>query len=84
MIYLLLAVVSSTMIAIVMRFSGRKVKANLSMLAMNYLTCLLLAAAYAGFRVFPAAQSGMPMTAVMGAFNGVLYLLGFVLLQYNR
>ncbi len=83
MLYLLLAIASSAMIAIIMRISARRVKANICMLAANYLTCLLLAAGYAGFRLFPLRSPGFPITLGMGAFNGVLYLLGFLLLQYN-
>lgn len=83
MLYLLLAIASSAMIAIIMRISAPRVKANICMLAANYLTCLLLAAGYAGFRLFPLRSPGFLMTLGMGAFNGVLYLLGFMLLQYN-
>ena len=83
MIYLLLAIISSAMIAVLMRVSAHKVTSNISMLAMNYLTCLLLAAVYAEFRVFSFDRTGFPMTVTMGLFNGMLYLLGFVLLQYN-
>ncbi len=83
MIYLLLAIASSGMIAVIMRISSHKVKANISMLAVNYVTCLLLAALYAGFQVFPLQSPGFSAAVGMGAVNGVLYLLGFVLLQYN-
>lgn len=83
MLYLLLAIASSAMIAVIMRISSRTVKANVSMLAANYLTCLLLAAGYAGFQVLPLRSPGFPATVGMGTVNGVLYLAGFVLLQYN-
>lgn len=79
MVYLLLAIASSATIAIVMRISARSVKANISMLAVNYITCLLLSAVYAGFQVFPVH----PTAVTMGIGNGILYLSGFVLLQYN-
>ncbi len=83
MVYLVLAIASSAMIAVIMRISSRRVKGNISMLAMNYLTCLLLGAWYAGFQLFPARSPGFPVTVEMGAVNGILYLAGFVLLQYN-
>lgn len=83
MIYLLLAIASSAMIAVIMRISSRWVRGNIRMLAMNYLTCLLLGAWYAGFQLFPVRSVGFPVTAGMGAVNGILYLAGFVLLQYN-
>ncbi len=83
MAYLFLAIASSALIAIIMRISSRTVRGNISMLAMNYLTCLLLGAFYAEFHLFPVRSAGFPVTAAMGAFNGILYLAGFVLLQYN-
>jgi drug/metabolite transporter (DMT)-like permease len=83
MLYLLLAILSSALIAVIMRLSSGKVRANLSMLAANYLVCLLLAAICGNFMVFPKDQPGFSMTVLMGMGNGALYLLGFVLLQYN-
>lgn len=83
MLYLILAIVCSALIAIIMRLSARTVTANISMLAANYITCLLLAAGYAGFQIFPLHAPGFSSAVGMGAVNGVLYLLGFVLLQYN-
>lgn len=83
MLYLLLAIASSSLIAVIMRISSRRVTANISMLAANYLTCMLLAAVYARFRVFPIHSPGFFTTVGMGAVNGILYLLGFILLQYN-
>ncbi len=83
MVYLLLAIASSATIAIIMRISAQKVKAGISMLAVNYITCLLLSAVYAGFQVFPIQDPGFPTVVTMGAVNGLLYLAGFVLLQYN-
>lgn len=83
MVYLLLAIASSAMIAIIMRISARWVKGSISMLAVNYLTCLLLGAGFAGFQLFAPGRSGLPVTVAMGGFNGLVYLAGFVLMQYN-
>ncbi len=83
MIYLILAIVSSATIAVIMRISSHRVTSNMSMLATNYLTCLLLGALYAGFQLFPIRSHSFSTTVVMGAVNGILYLAGFVLLQYN-
>ncbi len=83
MLYLILAIASSAMVAIIMRLSAGKVRSNITMLATNYLTCLLLGAWYAGFHLFPFRSSGFSATVAMGAFNGILYLSGFILLQYN-
>ena len=83
MFYLILAIASSAMIAVIMRISSRAVKGNISMLAINYLTCLLLGAWYAGFQLFPFRSPDFPLTVGMGTVNGMLYLAGFVLLQYH-
>ena len=83
MIYLLLAVLSSTMISVLMRHSSGKVSANLSMLAVNYLVCALLGAVYAGFEVALPQAPGFYMAVCLGIISGVLYLSGFVVFQAN-
>lgn len=83
MVYLCLAVLSSTAISFIMRTSTGKVSARLSMLGINYLVCSLLGAVYAGFDLLPAGASGFSFTAIAGAVSGILYLGGFVLFQWN-
>lgn len=83
MIYLILAVVCGALISVIMRLSTEKVTGNVSMLAMNYVTCLVVAGIYTGFgNLFP---QGVPLgsTLGMGIVNGILYLAAFVLLQLN-
>lgn len=46
MIYLILAVISSTAISVVMRLSDKYVKNNMTMFASNYLICGLLSFAF--------------------------------------
>jgi len=70
-------------VSIIMRLSDRKVTGNIAMLTVNYLMCVVVAAAYAGFgNLFPAT-GGLPGALLMGSINGLLYLGGFVLLQIN-
>lgn len=83
MLYLILAIVSSAMISIVMRLSEGKVRGRLTMLAVNYLMCLLLAGFYTGFESVFLSGVSLWGTLGMGAVNGFLYLMGFVLLQLN-
>lgn len=83
MVYLCLAVLSSTAISFIMRISTNKISARLSMLGINYLVCSLLGAVYAGFNLLPAGASGLGFTAIVGAVSGILYLGGFVLFQWN-
>ncbi len=81
--YLLLAILSSSLVSIVMRLTKGRVKNEQSLLAVNYLTCMLIGGAYMGFEnvLTPAAGSAWPLG--LGALTGTLYLLGFVLLQYS-
>lgn len=81
MFYLILAILSSSMVAIVMRLSSNKITNNISMLAVNYVICALLAAGYCGFGALFPKDSGTGQTLGMGFFNGFTYMLGFVLLQ---
>ena len=82
MLYLVLAVLASTMVSVVMRLSTGKVKNNMSMLAGNYVVCTLLSVANAGGNLLtpPEALAG---TIGMGIINGILYLFSFLLLHYN-
>ena len=83
MINLLLAVLCSAAISLVMRLSTDKVKANVSMLAMNYLMCLLIAGCYTGWgNLFPK-EEGIGTAMLLGGAQGALYLVAFVLLQLN-
>ena len=83
MLYLLLAIVSSALVSIIMRLSTDKVQNNISMLATNYLMCSTVAAAYTGFgNLFPQTDT-LGACLGMGVFQGILYLLSFILLQVN-
>lgn len=83
MLFLCLAIVSSCAIALLMRISSDKISAKLSMLGVNYLICTLLSAGYAGFDLICPEVSGFPVAIGMGLFNGILFLGGFVLCQWN-
>lgn len=83
MIYLILAIACSTLISVIMRISSDKVTGNVSMLAMNYLMCVVVAALYTGLdQLFPQVAA-LPQTLTMGAVHGILYLSSFVLFQHN-
>lgn len=84
MIYLLLAIVFSAMISLVMRLSEKYVKSSLLMLAMNYLMCAVMAALYVGKAPFlPKDTQGFPLTLLLGAIGGVIYLGAFLLMRFN-
>ena len=83
MAYLLLAIASSAMVSIFMRLSEEKITHNIAMLVMNYLMCSVLSAVYAGIGSLLDLGPQLYITAGMGVFNGVMYLVSFVLLQVN-
>lgn len=81
MLYLLLAVLSSTLVSVLMRLSGKYSKNGMTMLASNYAMCLVAAGVLAGWPLFPEGE-GLGLTLGLGAVNGVMYLAGFVLLRW--
>ena len=81
MLYLILAIISSALVSVTMRVSQRFCRNNLTMLAANYVMCAVAAAFLAG-GVLPAGE-GSALALSLGGFCGLLYLLGFVLLQWN-
>lgn len=81
MLDLILAIILSAMIAILMRLSEQKKQQDIAMLAVNYLTCTVLAAAAVPWVSLPT--EGLGLTAAMGTVNGLLYLTSFVLLKVN-
>ena len=83
MVFLLLAVLSSSLISVIMRLSADKVKGSLSMLAVNYVICMSLSAVYAGFDVLPVKAEGFSAALGLGVLGGVLFLAAFVLMQRN-
>lgn len=83
MIYLFLAIVASALITVTMRVGSRYSRNRFSLLAVNYVTCALLAWAFTGsFNVFPAGEGALRV-GFLGLGSGVLYLVSFLLLQWN-
>jgi drug/metabolite transporter (DMT)-like permease len=83
MLFLLLAIFSSSLISILMRVSSNRISANLSMLAINYFVCALLGFGYTGFHPAAPASPGFSTMLVLGILSGALYLGGFMLFQHN-
>lgn len=84
MLYLMLAILSSSMVSIVMRLSERKADNRIALLVMNYCMCALLGAGFTGMQnLFIPSAPGFLKTMGMGCFNGMLYLASFMLLQIN-
>lgn len=83
MFHLLLAIASSALVSIAMRLSGPRVQRGTAMLCVNYLICLFFAWVYTGFAVPVPQVPGVSQALLLGAVNGVLFLSGFVVLQWN-
>ena len=83
MLYLVLTIVSSSMISIVMRISENHIQGKVSMLAANYVTCILLSWMWMGFGdVYPLVE-GRTLTLALGVINGIFYVAGLLLMQSN-
>lgn len=84
MLYLILAMLSGLLVSVLMRVSEKHIRNNVSMLAMNYVMCTLMALFFTrGVRLFPAESDGFGLTIALGAVNGALYLGAFLLLQWS-
>lgn len=83
MIYLILAIVSSALVSIVMRVSGKYVRGNYGILAVNYVICATMAAFLSGVtNLFPKIE-GSEFTLGLGVVTGFLYLAGLLLVKIN-
>ena len=83
MLYLILAICSSAMISVVMRLSGKYIKNDLGLTAVNYAVCTLLAAVYTGPARLIPVHEGSGFALWLGVASGGLYLAGLLLLQRN-
>lgn len=83
MVYLLLAILCSSLVSLVMRVAQTKTQSSVGLLAANYMTCALMAAVAADPATLLTPAEGMGITVALGVINGGLYLGGFLLLQWN-
>ena len=80
MLYLILAILSSSAVAVLMRLSNKYSQNGMTVLASNYAMCVIAAGVLAGWPLFPAGE-GLGLTMGLGVINGFLYLGGFALLK---
>ncbi|MBO4849120.1 MAG: DMT family transporter [Clostridia bacterium] len=83
MIYLILAVLASSLVAIIMRLGEKHITNNFAMFMANYFVCSLIAFLFMQDKRPFVMQEGMPFAIGLGLFSGCLYLLSFILLKYN-
>ena len=82
MLFLILAILSSAMVAIVMRLAQPRVENPTGLLAGNYIFCTLMALilSLSGMK---NGFTGLPFAAGLGIVNGLIYLGGFALMQWS-
>jgi len=82
MLFLILAILGGSMLAIMMRLSEGRVRSKTSMLAVNYITCMLLCGIYMGFDL-SLHTVGSGLTIGLGMITGVFYVVALIVMQTN-
>ena len=83
MLFLILAIFSSAMVAIVMRTAQTKVTNPTGLLAGNYIVCVLMALLLSVPELRSRAFSALPFSIGLGIVNGGIYLGSFALMQWS-
>lgn len=88
MIYLILAIISSTAISVLMRVFDRQIKNNMIMFFANYGACTVLSVLFLLIdkeKLFGGSVlgNGMGFAVILGIISGIMYLVSFMLLQFN-
>ena len=83
MIFLVLAVFSSSLISVMMRFGESRCRSTMGMFVVNYTVCVILSCLYAGRIAVYTHEPGIGQAIGLGCTAGMLFLLCFVLLQLN-
>lgn len=83
MIYLLLAIASSSLIAVVLRLSETRVQNQMVMFAVNYVVCWVMSLAYVDWSQGNFLGSRPQDPLLIGLAAGILYLAAIVFLKFN-
>ena len=83
MLYLLLAIVSSTLITLFMRLGEGKIRNNMAMFTVNYLICVVMSRISMGDMDLFTSAEGIHVAVGLGLFSGIMYLVSFVFMQWN-
>ncbi len=81
MLYLIIAILASSSVSILMRWSERHVKNNYAMFMANYFTCAVTAFCFAAPKLPLGDTSGLPFAGLLGLVGGAIFLLNFVILK---
>ena len=82
MFFLILAILGGSALSIMMRMSEGRVKSKISMLAVNYITCILLCGVHMNFDLAIEAD-GSGFALGLGMITGVFYVVSLLLMQLN-
>lgn len=83
MFYLLLAILSSTLITLFMRLGEGKIRNNMGMFMTNYLICVVMSRISMGDMKLFTNEAGIRVAVGLGLFSGIMYLVSFVFMQWN-
>lgn len=83
MLYLLLAIISSTLITLFMRLGEGKIRNNMAMFMVNYLICVVMSRISMGNMELFTKADGISVAVGLGLFSGIMYLVSFVFMQWN-
>ena len=81
MIFLILAVLCSSVISILLRISQEKRSSDIGMFIFNYAVCILLSLLYFPRHTLSMRVEGTSFTIGLGIVTGILFLSSFVFLQ---
>lgn len=81
MLNLILAIISSSLVSIMMRVGEGRAKNNISMLSVNYFICMILSIFYTGAGNLFQTGEGLSTAIGLGVINGFFYILSLVLFQ---
>lgn len=81
MLNLILAVLTGGSVSIVLRLSKGHAKNDMTLFAVNYVICFLLARVFMGKTELIVHEDGIRFALAAGVISGALYLINFILLQ---
>lgn len=81
MFNLILAIVSSSLVSIMMRVGEGRAKNNISMLSVNYFICMILSIVYTGAGNLLQTGEGLSTAIGLGCLNGFFYIASLILFQ---
>ena len=83
MIYLLLAILSSTCVSSFMRLSEKYISNKMMMFVANYALCTIFSYLYIDNSITYSLDYGFIVMLITGAITGILYLVSFMALKTN-